>query len=133
MPYIKPPPRSPSSDVFLRVASTVWLNHLRCRVRRCRRDGHCLGRVAGSGLALCVRPMKTGETREMLDFLADTVELATPEAFAAALAVAKTQDECEMIAFRRCVFLYYHQELAKAGLEEPLGPPFVEADRVVSP
>jgi hypothetical protein len=126
MPYIKPPPRSPSSDVFLRVATTVWLNHLRCRVRRCRRDGHCLGRVAASGLFLCIRPMKTGETGVMLDFVTDTVELATPEAFAAGLAMAKTDEEREMVAFRRRVFLYYHQELAKAGLEEPLGPPFVE-------
>jgi hypothetical protein len=126
MPYIKPPPRSPSSDVFLRVATTVWLNHLRCRVRRCRRDGHCLGRVAASGSLLCIRPMTTGETEEMLDFVTDTVELATPEAFAAGLARAQTDEEREMIAFRRRVFLYYHHELAKAGLEEPLGPPFVE-------
>lgn len=126
MPYIKPPPPSPSSAVFLRVATTVWLNHLRCRVRRCRRDGHCLGRVAASGLVLCVRPMKTEETREMLNFVTDTVELATPEAFAAGLAKAKTDEEREMIAFRRRVFLYYHRELARAGLEEPLGPPFVE-------
>ncbi len=126
MPYIKPPPRSPSSEVFLRVATTVWLNHLRCRVRRCRRDGHCLGKVAASGLLLCIRPMKTEETREMLDFATNTVELATPEAFAAGLAMAKTDEEREMITFRRRVFLYYHQELAKAGLEEPLGPPFVE-------
>ncbi len=126
MPYIKPPPRSPSSEVFLRVSATVWLNHLRCRVRRCRRDGHCLGKVAASGLLLCTRPMKTGETTEMLDFVADTVELATPEELAAGLANAKTDEEREMIAFRRRVFLYYHQELAKAGLEEPLGPPFVE-------
>lgn len=126
MPYIKPPPRSPSSDVFLRVATTVWLNHLRCRVRRCRRDGHCLGRVAASGSFLCIRPMTIGETEEMLDFVTDTVELATPEAFAAGLAGAQTDEEREMIAFRRRVFLYYHHELAKAGLEEPLGPPFVE-------
>ncbi|URK86670.1 hypothetical protein LP421_20645 [Rhizobium sp. RCAM05350] len=45
---------------------------------------------------------------------------------AAELAEAKTDDEREMIAFRRQVFLYYHGELARAGLAEPLGPPFVE-------
>ncbi|OBZ93639.1 hypothetical protein ADU59_20585 [Pararhizobium polonicum] len=133
MPYIKPPPRSPSSDVFLRLAATVWLNHLRCRVRRCRRDGRCLGRVAASGLFFCIRLMKPGDTTEMLDFVADTIELATPELFAAGLAMAKTDEEREMITFRRQVFLYYYSELAKAGLTEPLGPPFIEGRSGVTP
>ena len=126
----KPPLHSPSTDVFLRVATTVWPNHLRCHARRCRRDSHCLGRMVASGLILCIRLMKTEETQEMLDFVTNTIELATPEALAAGLAKAKTDEEREMIAFRRHVFLYYHQELARAGLEKPLGPPFIEGDRV---
>ncbi|MBP1858714.1 hypothetical protein [Rhizobium herbae] len=62
----------------------------------------------------------------MFDFLGDTSALATPDLFAARLAEAKTDDEREMIAFRRQIFLYYHAELAKAGLAKPLGPPFID-------
>ncbi len=77
-------------------------------------------------MPLCVREMPNAEIDEMLDFFAATIELATPEMVAQRLAQAKTDDEREMIAFRRSVFLSYHQELAKAGLAEPLGPPLIE-------
>ncbi|WP_349436443.1 hypothetical protein [Pararhizobium sp. A13] len=70
--------------------------------------------------------MPDAEIDEMLDFFANTIELATPEMVAQHLAQAKTDDEREMVAFRRSVFLCHHRELAKAGLGEPLGPPFVE-------
>jgi hypothetical protein len=124
MPYVKPE-ISPATDVMLRVASTVWLNHLACGVRRCRRDCRCLGRTGKFGNPLCVAHMESREITEMLDFCGDTVELATPERVAARLAGAKTDEEREMILFRRQIFLYFHREMAKAGLEEPLGPPFV--------
>jgi hypothetical protein len=125
MPYVKPE-NSPAIDVLFRVAATGWLNHWACGVRRCRRDGRCLGRVNRFGMPLCFRDKPDAEVNEMLDFFADTIELATPEMVAQCLAQAKTEDEREMIEFRRSVFLYYHQELAKAGLAKPLGPPLVE-------
>lgn len=125
MPYIKPE-IPPAIDVLFRVAATAWLNHWGCRVRRCRRDGRCLGKAGRFGLPVCVREMSDADTDEMLDFFADTIELATPEMVAQRLGQAKTDDEREMIAFRHSVFLCYHQELAKAGLGEPLGPPFIE-------
>lgn len=123
MPYVKPE-NSPAIDVLFRVAATGWLNHRGCGVRRCRRDGRCLDRV-NSLECLCVY-MPDAEVNEMPDFFADTIDLATPEMVAQCLAQAKTEDEREMIAFRRSVFLYYHQELAKAGLAKPLGPPLIE-------
>ncbi|WP_455269600.1 hypothetical protein [Rhizobium herbae] len=125
MPYNKPQ-KSPSNDVMFRVAATVWSNHLVCRVRRCRRECRCLGRMNRFGMPLCAGNMKIADLTDMLDFFGDTAKLATPDLLAAELAMATTDEEREMIAFRRRVFLYYHQELAKAGLEEPLGAPFVE-------
>ncbi|WP_426238486.1 hypothetical protein [Pararhizobium sp. DWP1-1-3] len=125
MPYVKPE-ISPATEVMVRVASTFWLNHLACGVRSCRRDCRYLARKTRFGHILCVAQMEDREITEMLDFCCDTVELATPQQVAAGLAGAKTDDEREMILFRRQIFLYFHAELAKAGLIEPLGPPFVE-------
>jgi len=125
MPYVKPSP-SPLNDVTFRVAATAWFNHLRCRVRRCRRDGRCLGRQSSHGLLLCVHDMTGAELDDMLNFFVDTANLATPVMFAESLAQAKTDEEREMIEFRRQVFLYYHEQLAKEGLAQPLSPPFVE-------
>ncbi|WP_426129852.1 hypothetical protein [Pararhizobium sp. PWRC1-1] len=125
MPYVKPE-ISPATEVMARVASTFWLNHLACGVRRCRRDCRCLGRTNRFGAPFCVASMESGEITEMLDFCGNTFELATPELVAARLAGAKTDDEREMILFRRQIFLYFHRELARAGLSQPLGPPFVE-------
>ncbi|MBW9065525.1 hypothetical protein JNB71_19665 [Rhizobium herbae] len=124
MPYRKPE-KSPAVEVLFRVAATAWLNHWGCGVRRCRREGRCLG-MGRFGSPFCFRAMSDAEFDEMLDFVANTIELATPDMVAQHLAQAKTDDEREMIAFRRSVFLSYHQELAKAGLAEPLGPPFIE-------
>jgi hypothetical protein len=124
MPYRKPE-HSPAVDVLFRVAATAWLNHWGCGVRRCRRHGRCLG-LDRFGQPLCFHNMPNAEIDEMLDFFAATIELATPEMVAQRLAQAKTDDEREMIAFRRSVFLSYHHELAKAGLAEPLGPPLIE-------
>jgi hypothetical protein len=61
--------------------------------------------------------MKNAGVDEMMNFLANTVELATPDRLAASLATAKTQEEREMIEFRRWLFLHYHAEMAKAGLK----------------
>jgi hypothetical protein len=125
MPYIAPKP-SLSKTIMFRVAAMAWCNHLRCRVRRCRRNSCCLGPVIYFGMPQCVRDASSAETSRMLDFLADTIDLATPERVTESLEQATTNEEREMIAFRRSIFLHYHQELANAGLAEPLGPPFVE-------
>lgn len=61
--------------------------------------------------------MKNADVDEMMNFLANTVELATPDRLEARLAQAKTQEEREMIEFRRWLFLRYHAEMAKAGLK----------------
>lgn len=112
-----PPPLSPDLKVFFRVAATAWLNHVFCRVRRCRRDGQCLARLAANGEVQCFRQMKNADVDEMMNFLANTVELATPDRLAASLATAKTQEEREMIEFRYWLFRHYHSEKAKAGLK----------------
>lgn len=132
MPFI-PPEASPSSQFMLRVVSTVWSQYRRCRVRRCRRARQCLGMTGRYGFLRCALRMDPDEMERMVEFLADTAELATPAMVEQSLAQAKTDDERQAIAFRRNLFLYYHQELAKAGLEEPMGSPFVEEGRVVSP
>lgn len=125
MPDIKPE-SSPALDVLYHVAATVWPNQWDCRVRRCRRDGRCQDRASRFGMPLCVHDMPDAEIDEMLDFVCSTIELATPERVAQSLAQAKTDEEREMIEFRRRVFLYYYEELAKEGLTPPLGPPFIE-------
>lgn len=132
MPFI-PPKTTPSSQFMLRVASTVWSQYRRCGVRRCRRACQCLGMTDRHGFLRCALRMDPEEMERMVEFLAKTVELATPAMVEQSLAQAKTDDERQAIAFRRNLFLYYHQELANAGLAKPLGPPFVEDDRVVSP
>ncbi|HTO32391.1 MAG TPA: hypothetical protein VL202_14635 [Pararhizobium sp.] len=129
MPYIKPQP-SPFKTLTFRIAATAWLRHLRCRVRRCRRNGRCMGEAFLAGVPQCVRDMPSAEVNAMLTFFVDTAELATPESVAESLARATMEEEREMIAFRRRIFLSYHDELAKAGLAEPLGPPFVEAEAI---
>ncbi len=111
-----PPPLSPDLKVFFRVAATAWLNHAFCRVRRCRRDGQCLARLAANGEVQCFRQMKNADVDEMMNFLANTVELSTPDRLAASLARAKTQEEREMIEFRYWLFRHYHSEMVKAGL-----------------
>jgi hypothetical protein len=87
------------------------------RKRRCRRDGQCLARLAANGEVQCFRQMKNADVDEMMNFLANTVELATPDRLAASLATAKTQEEREMIEFRYWLFRHYHSEKAKAGLK----------------
>ena len=112
-----PPPLSPDLKVFFRVAATAWLNHVFCRVRRCRRDGQCLARLAANGRVQCFRHMKNADIDKMMNFLANTVELATTDRLAASLATAKTQEEREMIEFRYWLFRHYHSEMAKTRLK----------------
>ncbi len=125
MPYIKPQ-ASPFKTLTFRMAATAWLRHFRCRVRRCRRNCRCMGVEFLHGVPQCVSNMPHAEVEAMLTFFADTAEMATPEAVAENLARATTEEEREMIAFRRRFFLSYQDELARAGLAEPPGPPFVE-------
>jgi len=73
------PESSPALDVLYHVAATAWLNQWGCRVRRCRRDGRCQDRARRFGMPLCVRDMPDAEIDEMLDFVCNTIELATPE------------------------------------------------------
>lgn len=112
--------------IFFRVAATAWLNHIFCRVRRCRREGRCLGRLSRHKLVMCCRQMSDAEVSEMLEFLRNTIMMATPAMVVEHLAEAGTQEERDMVLFRRHFFLQYHAEMAKAGLEEPLGPPFID-------
>jgi hypothetical protein len=125
MPYV-PPSFSASNDVLLRVVATAWRKHLTCRVRRCRRENCCTGRKHHYGSPMCMTTMPENETEAMFDYFASTIQVATPQLLAACLAEAKTDEERADIEFRRQVFLYYHSELAFAGLAGPLGSPFVE-------
>lgn len=65
MPYIPPPVLSAETQVFARVAATAWLNHTYCRVRRCRGDGHCLGRLCKMGMLQCFRGISEEEMEEI--------------------------------------------------------------------
>lgn len=126
MPYIPRPAPTLSSMILFRILATAWLRHFRCRVRRCRRNCRCMGEVFHRSVPQCLRDMPKVETDAMLAFFRESIKLATPERVAESLARATTEEEREMIDFQRRVFLSYHDEMARAGLAEPLGPPFVE-------
>lgn len=119
-------PASTALEVLQRVVSTACRKHLTCRVRRCRRENCCTGRKHKYGTLMCMTFLPLDEIDAMLDDFSATAEVATPQLLAACLAEAKTDEERAEIEYRRQVFLYYHSELAWAGLAEPLGPPFVD-------